>query len=453
MPFRKSTFFFPVSVLVDTLSINTAFILAYYIKFHSFESCFKPPYLLLFSVFNAAWFLLLLIVRPFQESRITFNFFKLTYKFIIVLALHIALISLFWVSVNGGYSRLQLFFSYSLAFGFGIFFRAVGVLVLKYIRLSGYNIRRYAILGYGELSKTIHNYYTNHPEMGYEFCGYFDKTSLKTNVGTIEELNNKILDNEIDYVYCCLPYTDNETLKGIIELSQYKQCNVKLLMDFRSFMTKSVEIEYHDYLPIINVNTSPFADTKIYVLKRMFDIIFSILVLLLGLPLYTIFAIITKVSSNGPVFYSQERIGQWGVPFKIYKFRSMYIDSENGIPQLSKGDNDNRITPWGRFMRKTRIDELPQFYNVLIGDMSIVGPRPERQYFIDQIIIEEPNYLKLLVLKPGITSIGQVKYGYASSINEMIERLNYDLKYLPSIKQDLFLIYQTLKIVVKRSGK
>jgi exopolysaccharide biosynthesis polyprenyl glycosylphosphotransferase len=278
---------------------------------------------------------------------------------------------------------------------------------------------------------------------------------LKSNVANIEELNNKILDNEIDYVYCCLPYTDNDTLKGIIELSQYKQCNVKLLMDFRSFMTKSVEIEYHDYLPIINVNTSPFADTKVAFVKRTFDVIFSASVLIIGSPIYLIVALITKLSSNGPVFYSQERIGQWGKPFRIYKYRSMYVNSEKGTPMLSQGSNDNRITPWGRLMRKTRLDELPQFYNVMVGDMSIVGPRPERQYFINQIISEEPDYLKLLSVKPGITSIGQVKYGYASNVQEMIDRFKYDIEYLDkgSLKTDLSVIIQTIKVVTLGKGK
>ena len=131
----------------------------------------------------------------------------------------------------------------------------------------------------------------------------------------------------------------------------------------------------------------------------------------------------------------------------------MYINSEQNGPALSSGKTDFRITPWGHFMRKTRLDELPQFWNVLIGDMSVVGPRPERQYFIDQIVQIAPEYVNLLKTKPGITSIGQIKYGYASDITEMIDRMSYDLTYRPSLQKDMLLIFQTLKVMIQGRGK
>lgn len=190
-------------------------------------------------------------------------------------------------------------------------------------------------------------------------------------------------------------------------------------------------------------------------LKRVFDILFSSVVLVAGLPLYAILMLITKVTSKGPALYRQERIGKDQRPFYIYKFRSMRIDAEkDGRPQLAS-DDDPRITKWGKFMRKTHLDELPQFWNVLKGDMAIVGPRPERRHFINEIKEQKPEYMQLFRLKPGITSIGQVNYGYAENVSQMCERVNYDLNYLStmSLKTDMGIILQTVKAMAQGKGK
>ncbi|HXK74687.1 MAG TPA: sugar transferase, partial [Bacteroidales bacterium] len=178
-----------------------------------------------------------------------------------------------------------------------------------------------------------------------------------------------------------------------------------------------------------------------------------LLAIILLLPVYIFLAIGIKRSSPGPILYSQERIGYRGKPFKILKFRSMYVDAEQGVPQLSSKE-DKRITPFGRFMRKVRLDETPQFFNVLLGDMSIVGPRPERQYYIDQIVKKAPYYKLLLNIKPGITSWGQVKFGYAENVDQMVERLKWDILYLEnmSIQMDIKILIYTFLIVLKRKG-
>jgi lipopolysaccharide/colanic/teichoic acid biosynthesis glycosyltransferase len=189
------------------------------------------------------------------------------------------------------------------------------------------------------------------------------------------------------------------------------------------------------------------------IIKPVIDFILSILCLLLLLPVILILAFAIKISGKGPVIYSQKRIGRFGKSFNMYKFRSMHFGTEEGIPLLS-GRNDKRITAVGRFMRKHKFDEIPNFFNVLKGEMALVGPRPEQQYFIDQIILKAPQYLQLQSIKPGITSWGQVKFGYASNVDEMIERLDYDLIYLEkrSLWFDLKVLFYTIGIILKGEG-
>lgn len=189
-------------------------------------------------------------------------------------------------------------------------------------------------------------------------------------------------------------------------------------------------------------------------IKRIFDVLFAIAGTIILLPLILVTAIILKLSSKGSLFFLQERVGYKGKQFMIFKFRSMYLTAEETGPQLSS-DEDDRVTIWGKIMRRWRLDELPQLWNILKGDMSIVGPRPERKYYIDQIIKSHPEYLNLLKLKPGITSMGMVKFGYAENVEEMIERMRYDLIYIenPSLLLDIKIMLQSIKVVFAGKGK
>lgn len=205
--------------------------------------------------------------------------------------------------------------------------------------------------------------------------------------------------------------------------------------------------------PLVNISRSGMSDSGKNI-KRAIDILVSVLALIALTPLYIIVALIIKCTSPGPVFYLQERVGLHNKPFNIIKFRSMIQNAEaNGKPQLSS-DDDPRITSFGRFMRKYRIDELPQFWNVLKGEMSIVGPRPERKYYVDQILQRVPSYALLHQIRPGITSMGMVKFGYARNVDEMVERVTHDMIYLDnmSLLNDLRIIIYTIKIVFTGRG-
>ena len=189
------------------------------------------------------------------------------------------------------------------------------------------------------------------------------------------------------------------------------------------------------------------------IIRAIFDYTVTLLSLTLLLPVIIILSISIKLTGKGPVIYSQKRIGRNGKPFDIYKFRSMHFGNEEGIALISDRD-DKRITSLGRFMRKYKFDEIPNFFNVLKGDMSIVGPRPEQKFYIDQIVQREPRYIQLRQIKPGITSWGQVKYGYASDVEEMIKRMEYDLFYLEnrSLFFDLKIALHTMLIIINGRG-
>lgn len=206
--------------------------------------------------------------------------------------------------------------------------------------------------------------------------------------------------------------------------------------------------------PLVEIYPSLMAPWEV-VAKRAMDIVVSIITLIVMAPVFGVLAVLVRLDSRGPVFYRQERIGLYGRPFRIIKFRSMRVDAETAGPALSSGDADPRITRMGRYLRKTRLDEFPQFWNVLRGDMSLVGPRPERQFFIDQIIRRAPEYTLLHKVRPGITSLGQVKYGYAENVDQMIERLKFDILYIEnmSLALDFKILLYTVQTVLMARGK
>lgn len=273
-------------------------------------------------------------------------------------------------------------------------------------------------------------------------------------LGTSEQVKSLIAQHNIEEVIIAVEDHEQAEIKQILRtLDGCGKVIIKITPDARDIILGMVRVDSIFHSPLITIDTRLMEEWQ-YSVKRMADIVLSAMALIILSPVFLFTAIMVKLSSPGPVFYAQERIGYQGKPFKMHKFRSMYVDAESCGPALSR-DNDPRITPWGQFMRKVRLDEIPQFYNVLKGTMSIVGYRPERQFYIDQIVKQCPEYLLLQRIKPGITSWGQVKYGYASSVDEMCERLKYDLLYLEnmSITTDIKILIYTVGIIFQGRGK
>ena len=273
-------------------------------------------------------------------------------------------------------------------------------------------------------------------------------------LGTVGNIKQLINDHHIEEVIIAVEDAEQTRIQQILRtLDGCGEVIIKITPDARDIILGMVRIDSIFHSPLITINTRLMEEWQ-YSIKRLCDIILSILALILLSPVFLVTAILVKCTSPGPVFYAQERIGYKGKPFRMHKFRSMYTDAEACGPALSR-DDDPRITPFGRFMRKVRLDEIPQFYNVLKGTMSIVGYRPERQFYIDQIVRRCPEYLLLQRIKPGITSWGQVKYGYATTVDEMCERLKYDLLYMEnmSITTDIKILIYTIGIIFQGRGK
>ncbi len=273
-------------------------------------------------------------------------------------------------------------------------------------------------------------------------------------VGGLSDLRRLVDEHHVQEAIIATELDEQDQLDNILLiLNSCGDLIIKITPEARDLVVGTIKQESIFHSPLIIINNRLMAEWQ-YSVKRIFDVVFSLVAMVLLAPVYLITAIIIKCTSPGPVFYAQERIGYHGRPFKMHKFRSMYVDAEQAGPALSK-DDDPRITPFGRFMRKVRLDEIPQFYNVLKGTMSIVGPRPERQFYIDQIVKRAPEYMLLQRVKPGITSWGQVRYGYASTIDEMVERLRYDLLYLDNmtLTTDLKILLYTVIIILQGRGK
>jgi exopolysaccharide biosynthesis polyprenyl glycosylphosphotransferase len=394
-------------------------------------------------------------LQPHKLSKVTSIFTTLAAAAIISITIFFVLL-LDDVVVSFEYYYYSLLVLFGLLFTITYFFRAI---ISSQINFN-YRTKRWTIktliIGTGSNALKIANELEKNAEqntvMGFVSLSQHVLVPQDRVLGSMSQISSIIETNQIQEAIVVLDNADEQQLFTIIN-SLYKfNIEIRFTPRLYEILTGSAKINRLEISPFVSITQSSMSDWESSV-KRFLDILISAVALVSLCPFLLYFMIRIKRDSKGSVFYKQERIGRYGKPFNILKFRTMYLGSETGTPKLSSA-NDDRITPVGRILRKYRIDEIPQFWNIIKGDMSLVGPRPERRYYINRIIEDAPYYCLLYKIRPGLTSWGPIKIGYSDSIEKMIERLNYDIIYLDnmSLMTDLKILIYTFEIIFNGKG-
>jgi exopolysaccharide biosynthesis polyprenyl glycosylphosphotransferase len=454
-------------VLVDWISAACAWGFFYYVRkvklelqeFNVNESFY---YGILF--IPMAWIFLYLLQGTYHDVRRLhrIKIFNLTFVGTVLGVVMLFFVFLLDDEINGYkqyYSSVFLLFAIHFSLTFIPRFLIVSNIVSRiHKRKAGF---RTMIIGGSERAIDIYNEIEGLPKgTGNDFIGFINLNGVDrqlesklTYLGHIDDVEAILRKNEVEQVIIAVESVEHDKLRTVISRLEGGDVKIKILPDMYDILSGTVKMNniFGALLIEVNADVMPIWQR---ITKRIFDVVASAIALILLTPMFIVLGILVKTSSPGPILFFQQRIGKNGVAFNIIKFRTMVTDAEKAGPQLSSS-NDPRITSVGRFMRKSRLDEFPQFWNVLVGDMSLVGPRPERQFYIDQIAEVAPQFHQLTKVRPGITSWGQVKYGYAENVEQMLARMKYDLLYLKNrtLSLDFKIMLYTILIIFKGSGK
>ena len=438
---KHSQFFEGLLFIADIIIIVASWLLSYYLRFHTaFVPIDKgiPPlriYILLIIPIIFIWgfvFKSFGLYRPRRIASHLSELFDITKACIISI---LVLIAVTFVYRQYEFSRLVfLFFGIMNVAALSIE-RWVFREVLRYLRKKGHNLRYALIVGTGDMSKEILKRIDTHPEVGLKVVGLLstNKDQVGANVhgievlGVYDEVGRFVKEKGIDHVIIALAWEDHGKVIDVLKNIGEEMVDIQVIPDIYEFATIRGGIEEFDGLPIISLQDSPLYGWNM-VIKRSFDVIFSIIAVILTVPVMLIVAVAIKLTSHGPIFYRQERMSIGGDTFQMLKFRSMKIDAEQETGAVWAKMADTRRTWFGTFLRKTSLDELPQFFNVLKGDMSIVGPRPERPVFIEEFRKSIPKYMLRHKMKAGITGWAQVN-GWRGD-TDLKKRIEYDLYYI-----------------------
>jgi putative colanic acid biosynthesis UDP-glucose lipid carrier transferase len=456
---RFSRYFKLLFVVWDVILLNFSIVLSAWLRFGNLDKLFIKEVQTVSFLSNLIWIALLLRNDSYRIVRIEplESILKRTTKKIIF---HIVVITFFVVALKySQISRLRLLYFYAFFFGLLMLSRFLSMEVLKYIRAKGYNFKNVIIVGANDAGERIRKTLSKDLTYGYRFLGFFDEkvdpfAFISSPVlGGFDDVENYLVSHQVDEMYVALHIDNVDVISKLIKICEHHMVRIKFIPDFQLY-TKSnkVEISFYENTPVLMFRTEPLEYTVNRLLKKAFDIVFSLGVILLIFPwLFPIIMILIKIESPGPVFFKQERSGRDNESFFCWKFRSMRVNKQ--ADKLQAGKGDERITRFGAFIRKTSIDELPQFFNVFLGDMSVVGPRPHMVNHTKQYTDLIGNYLVRQYTKPGITGWAQVN-GYRGETRELIDmqnRVEYDIWYIEnwSILLDIKIIIKTVINIFK----
>ena len=360
------------------------------------------------------------------------------------------------VTVSYRYYYYSLFVLFILLFCVTYFFRSIVFSQIRYNFRTKKWTTNTIIIGTGKkalsIAEELERNASHNTLIGFVANNGAPEVPSAMVLGGMSDLDAIIPGNKIEESIIAIDYADEQQMFEIINSLYKYNIDIQFTPRLYEILTGSAKISKMGIIPLVSITTPSISDFEASI-KRAFDVTVSVLSLILLSPVLAYFMLRIKQDSKGPIFYRQERIGRYGKPFEILKFRTMHVGSENGTPKLSSV-NDDRITTVGKVLRKYRIDEIPQFWNIIKGEMSLVGPRPERKFYINQIIEEAPYYCLLYKIRPGLTSWGPIKIGYSDTVDKMIERLNYDIIYLDnmSLFADLKILIYTFEIIFKGKG-
>ncbi len=455
-------------ILTDFVTINLAWVVYYYVRVESgaFVMLSRPEFILPMFVIYFYWFLLFAAIgmyRPwFASSRFDelSKLFKTTFIGVFIL---FALI--FFDDAGARHQHHSLRYLILIYWAILFAFVSSGRLFIRslqrYLLIKGIGRRNALIIGFNERSKEIARKLMKHKQLGLDVIGF--AAVNKENVGkeyrgvkvlgSLDEIHSVVNKKNVREIIIALEQTNDAEMLNIISKCDNSGVTIKIVPDLYQIITGQVRTSSVYGFPLMEITPQLMTEWERKV-KRMLDIIVSLVILILSLPISVITAILIKLETPGPVIFKQERVGLNGKVFKIYKFRSMVNDAEKKTGPVWAGKNDPRITKVGKFIRKVRIDEIPQMLNVLKGEMSLVGPRPERPFFVEKFAKEIPLYKRRLLVKPGITGWAQVKHKYDETIEDVKTKLKYDLFYIEnmSIRMDLKILFRTVFTVLLGKG-
>lgn len=446
---RYSKYIRPISILLDLLVVNALSL--YFFRELRVDFELYIPYQIL------AWLLIALLVRYYEVYRFTTPveiISKLLKQSTLFLLVVIAFFPFAKTTIFSGKAIAWLLsISFIVITGFKYFFFYY---LKKYRLLTHNNFRSAVIIGYTSEAINLRTVFETRQDYGYRFHGFFsDKKQGPEIIGKVDDLKAFVLEKRIDEIYCSLNEISNEKIKELVQFADEHRKTIKFIPDTKEILSKNLKIDYYELFPVLSLQKTQLHDPLVKGFKRAFDILFSLIVIVFILSWLTpIIGLLILIESRGPIFFRQGRPGLDENEFFCYKFRSMH---QNVNTEKEASRNDPRVTRMGRFMRKTSIDELPQFFNVFLGDMSVVGPRPhlwsQNKAYANKI----KKYMVRLYVKPGITGLAQVK-GFRGEIEtdeDMINRIKYDVFYIEnwSFVLDIKIIVQTVINIFKGEEK